>query len=69
MQSRTILLYENSIKSEQTRIQYNYQLKRFVNFCRLKEFDSLLSIDSKTVQTMLEDYIIDMKPRLKPGTI
>jgi len=69
VQSRTILLFENSIKSEQTKKQYNYQLKRFVKFCRLKEFESLLSIDSKTMQTMLEDYIIDMKTRVKPGTI
>jgi len=69
VQSRTILLYENSIKSKYTRKQYGYQLKRFIEFCRLKEAESLLSIDSKTVQTMMEDYILDMKLRVKPGTI
>ncbi len=69
MQSRAILLFENSIKSNATRKTYNYCLRRFVDYYKLKGIDSLLTIETKILQTMLEDYLFSLKKTLKVGSI
>jgi len=57
----TILLFENSIKSDSTRKTYNYCLRRFVDYYKLKGIDLLLTMEIKSLQTMLEDSVLFKK--------
>ena len=47
MKPRTLLLFENSIKSEATRKLYNYALKKFVEYYKLRFIESILKIPDK----------------------
>lgn len=69
MKSRAILLFENSIKSESTKKTYNYCLKKFVEYYKLKGIDSLITIESKVLQTMFEDYLFYQKKNVRLGSI
>lgn len=69
MSSRAVLLFENSIKSDSTRKTYNYCLRRFVDYYKLKGIDALLSMEIRPLQTMLEDYLFHLKKSVKVATI
>lgn len=60
-ESRSLKLFFNSIKSERTRITYEYNLKRFVKFYKLKSIEAILEIESRKLQEMIEDYIMQRK--------
>ena len=69
MRQRSLLLFENSIKSKATRIEYLKNLNRFKDFYKLKDYDSILGIPNKKLQEMIEDYVMDMKSKISPNTI
>ncbi len=58
---RSLLVFENSIKSEATRMQYLYQLEKFRKWGKIKDCDSLLGAPNKDIQRMLEDYLFFIK--------
>ncbi|MCH7967387.1 MAG: hypothetical protein IIB02_08270 [Thaumarchaeota archaeon] len=64
MKQRSLLLFENSIKSKATMIEYLKNLNRFKDFYKLKDYDSILGIPNKKLQEMIEDYVMDMKTRV-----
>lgn len=68
MRSRALLLFENSIRSEYTRKQYHYQLQRFVDYYKLKDIDSIIRIEQKKLQIMVEDYVMHLKTRISPNS-
>jgi integrase len=68
MGSRALILFENSIKSEYTRKQYKYQLQRFIKYYKLRDYDSILKIESKQLQTMMEDYVLYLRTNLSPNS-
>jgi len=55
---RSIIMFESAIKSEYTKRTYEACLNRFKKHFIIKDFDSLVSIDSKKLQEMIEDYIL-----------
>jgi len=69
MISRAYSLFENSIKSPYTKRAYDYALRRFVQYYKLKSFDSILEIPDKKFQIMLEDWLFDLKKTLRLNTI
>jgi len=69
LKQRSLLLFENSIKSEATKIEYLKNLNRFKNFYKLKDYDSILGIPQKKLQEMIEDYVMDMKHKVSPNTV
>ena len=69
MESRALLIFENSIKSEETRKIYNYCLKKFVEYYKLKNIESILEIPDDKLQIMLEDYLFYLKKRLSPRSV
>lgn len=69
MKQRSLLLFENSIKSEATRIEYLKNLNRFKTFYKLRDYDSILGIPEKKLQEMIEDYVMDLKSKVSPNTI
>src|SRR5690242_12216472 len=67
---RSLLIFESAIKSPHTKREYKHRLKTFLKFTRIKDYDSLASLDSDTIQSFLEDYLVHMKERgLKSVTI
>lgn len=68
MESRALHIFENSIKSDYSRKQYKYQLDRFVTYYKLKDYDSILKIEPKQLQIMMEDYVLYLRTKLSPNS-
>ena len=62
MQRSTILFY-SAIKSEQTKKTYTFVLNKFREHFIIKDYDSLVSIDSKKIQEMIEDYVLYLRSK------
>jgi integrase/recombinase XerD len=68
MESRALHIFESSIKSPYSRKQYKYQLDRFVVYYKLRDYDSILKIEPKQLQIMLEDYVLYLRTKLSPNS-
>ena len=66
---RSLLLFENGIKSKNTFEKYVYFVKRFIKFYHLKNYDSITQIESSKLQIMIEDYVMDLKKRVNPNSV
>ena len=66
---RSLLLFENSIKSEATREKYLYYLNKFKEFYKLRDYDNILQIPQDKIQIMVEDYVMDLKKRVNPNAV
>jgi len=66
---RSLLLFENSLKTEATRSKYLYYLNQFKDYYKLKDHDSILAIPVSTLQIMVEDYVMMLKKRISPNSI
>jgi len=62
---RSLLLFQNSIHSEETYRVYKYELDRFITYFKLRDYNSLVSMDAKMLQIMIEDYVIEKKSQGK----
>ncbi|MGI0026565.1 MAG: tyrosine-type recombinase/integrase [Nitrosopumilaceae archaeon] len=69
MEQRSIVVFENSIKSEGTKKTYRHSLTKFKEYYKIKDFDSLLTISDEKVQVMLEDYLFYLKKKVSPNSI
>ena len=56
--SRCEIIFEASIKSEHTRINYLRCMKKFKAFVGVEGLDELLHGDQKAIQEKVEDYVI-----------
>ena len=61
MNQRSLIIFHSAIKSEQTKKNYDKLLRYFQKYYIIKDFDSLISIDSKKLQTMIEDYVMYLR--------
>jgi len=66
---RSILLFEQAIKSEATKKAYLFQLDKFLKFYHIKDHDSLLKIGIEKIQQMLEDYLFELKKEHSQASI
>ena len=66
---RSLLLFNESIKAEATRKNYLGNLDKFLAWSKLKDYDSILRIDDKDLQVMLEDYIFYLKKKHHPNSV
>jgi len=66
---RSILLFEEGIKSEATKTAYKYQLKKFREWSKIKDYDSLLQAPQKQIQELLEDYLMYLKKKVSPNSV
>jgi len=60
---RSLLLFQNSIHSEETYRVYKYELDRFITHFKLRDYTALASMDAKMLQTMIEDYVMEKKSK------
>ena len=65
----SILIFNHAISSEATKKSYFYQLKRFMGFHKIKSYDSLIAIEPKRLQVMIEDYIMNRSSKLERGSL
>ena len=69
MKQRSLLIFEQTIKSRYTRRNYLDHLDRFLKFTNLKDYDSILKVDPAQLQTILEDYVIHLKNTVNPNSV
>ena len=58
---RSLLLFQNSIHSEETYRVYKYCLDKLIEHFKLRDYNALISMDSKMLQEMVEDYVMFRK--------
>lgn len=66
---RSLLIYQNSVKSEDTAKQYTYYLDKFRDIYKIKDYDSLIAIDPTKSQIMVEDYVMSLKKNVNPNSV
>ncbi len=66
---RSVHIFENSIKSPETRSTYLRYLNKFLEYFKIKDADALASIPQKEIQIMVEDYVIYLKGVVSPNSI
>jgi len=65
---RSLLIFEESIKSEETKKTYFFALEKFRKFASVGNYDDLLKADEKSIQRLLEDFVIHLKGKISPNT-
>ena len=66
---RSMLIFENTIKSSATRKTYLYHLNKFMSFFDVKDYDGLAVIPQEKLQIMMEDYVMHLKKIISPNGI
>ena len=61
---RSIIIFNHAISSEATKKCYLNELKRFKEFYKIKDYDSLTTMEPKELQVMIEDYIMQRKGKI-----
>ena len=69
IQQRALLIFEQAIKSEQTKKVYKYHLNKFKKWSNVKNFDGLLQAPQNDIQVLVEDYVMHLKRSVSPNTI
>jgi len=65
---RSLIIFEESIKSENTKHVYHYLLEKFKRWAKVESFDDLLKADEKSIQRLVEDYVIHLKNKVSPNS-
>jgi len=65
---RSLLIFEESIKSDETKKAYFFALEKFRKFANVGNYDDLLKADEKSIQRLLEDFVISLKGKISPNT-
>lgn len=60
---RSLLLFENSIHSKATFKAYKYAIDKFIEHFKLRDFGSIVEMDNKMLQEMIEDYVMYKKSK------
>jgi|APSaa5957512535_1039671.scaffolds.fasta_scaffold01792_6 integrase len=66
---RSMLLFEQAIKSPVTRKVYKYNLKRFLEWSKIKNYDGLLQAPQKQIQELVEDYVFHLKNTVSANSV
>ncbi len=62
---RSLLLFKNSIHSKETLRVYQYSLDKFLQYFKLRDYESLVTMDFNMLQRMIEDYVMEKKSQNK----
>jgi len=66
---RSLRLFQNSVGSQETAKHYKWYLDRFIQFYKLRDYDSMLKMEQKQIQIMVEDYVMDLKNKVNPNSV
>ena len=64
-----MLIFENSIKSIETRKTYVRHLDKFLKYFEIKDYDELASTSQEKLQIMMEDFVMYLKKIMSPNSI
>ena len=67
MDSKT--MFEESIKSENSLRSYTWYVQKYVDYWKLKDFDSILKFPKEEIQKNVETYVIHIKKRVNPNSV
>jgi len=65
---RSLKIFEASIKSDNTKQVYLTLLEKFKRWAEVKDFDDLLKADEKSIQRLVEDYVMYLKDKVSPNS-
>lgn len=66
---RSIILFDESIRSRYTKNNYNSHLNQFIRFLGITSPDKLLLIPQNDLQQLLEDYLLELKQSINPNSV
>jgi len=66
---RSMLLFEQTIKSKYTLRNYREHLNRFLKYTKLRDYDSLLKLSKDDIQFLIEDYVMYLKKTVNPNSV
>ena len=70
MKNHSFRLFQESIKSEQTKKIYTYSLHEFMKFSKIKNYDDVTKLKTKLIQKLLQNWVIHLKNKqLRATTI
>ena len=68
-EQKSMMLFESTIKSEATRLTYQLHLRKLLQYSKIKDFDSLITLKPKLIQELLEDYLLYCRKKYSPNSI
>ena len=66
---RSIIIFNHAISSEATKKCYLNEVKRFKEFYKIRDYDSLTTMEPKELQIMIEDYIMQRKGKVERSSL
>jgi len=69
MQQRSMKFFEVGLKSQETAVVYKSHLENFRKYAKVDEYDSLLEADQKSIQRLVEDYLMYIIGKISPNSI
>jgi len=69
MQQRSFKLFEMGLKQKTTASVYKRHLDTFRDFAKVKDYDELLKADQKSIQRLVEDYLMHIRGKISPNSI
>lgn len=69
VEQRSLLIFEESIKSTVTRNNYRRHIKWFLEFSKIKDYDGLTKVPVDQMQTIIEDYVMHLKRTVDPNSV
>lgn len=64
-----MMIFEQTCKSEATLTDYRSQMSKFLKFTKIKNYDSLVHLERKQLQIIVEDYLFYCKKRYASNSI
>ncbi len=62
-------MFQNSVNSEETVKAYTWYIDKFLDYCKIKDYDSLIAVEASRLQIMLEDYVMNRKKIVNPNSV
>ena len=64
-----MMLFEATIKSKATLRTYQIHLRKLLEYSKIKDYDSLITLKPKQIQDLLEDYLLFLRKKLSGNSI
>jgi|APSaa5957512535_1039671.scaffolds.fasta_scaffold42562_2 integrase len=68
-EQKSLMMFEESVKSPISRKKYIYLVKLFMDYHKIKTFDDIVKNDVKELQALVETYVIHIKKSVNPNTV
>jgi len=68
-EQKSMMLFEATIKSKATLRTYQIHLRKLLEYSKIKDYDSLITLKPKQIQDLLEDYLLFLRKKLSGNSI